>query len=193
MLVVYPGRRSRRPCPRCPSGAPDHHRGAGVSLAHCRCMKRRRAKGLLHLNRPNYREVLECGRALCTSHILFKPRMRGSAHAKRSVRSAMFVAMWAAGSAKLHRNGIVSLSLRHRQRSVEIKTPDCAAPTELGRETGVVAATNMAFLAELARLEPPKICTKRGSALPQDAGAHAQARAGSRVQSASKCPMPLGI
>ena len=73
--------------------------------------------------------------------------------------------MCAAGAAKLHRSGMVSLSLRHRQWSVEIKALVSAAPTELGRETWVVAATNMAFLTELAPLALPKMCIKHSNAL----------------------------
>ena len=111
--------------------------------------------------------------------------------------------MCAAGAAKLHRSGMVSLSLRHRQRSVEIKALVSAAPTELGRETWVVAATNMAFLTELAPLALPKMCIKHSNALRlwewerrlesgkstaalQDAGAQAQTRTCSGAQSASE-------
>ncbi len=58
----------RRPCPGllscCPSGALLGHCGAGLSLPHGRCTRCLRAKGLLFLNRPNFREVLECGSAL---------------------------------------------------------------------------------------------------------------------------------
>ena len=67
----------------------------------------------------------------------------------------MFLARCAAGSAKLHRSGMVTPPLRHRRRSAEIKHPVCAAPTELGWEGGG-GATNMAFLTELARLFSPK-------------------------------------
>jgi len=70
--------------------------------------------------------------------------------AKSSVRSTMFIATRAAGSAKLHRSGMSLRSLGDCRRVVGAKTTICAAPTELGRVSGVVVAINMPLLTELA-------------------------------------------
>jgi hypothetical protein len=70
--------------------------------------------------------------------------------AKSSVRSAMFIAIRAARSAKLRRSGMYSLSLGHYRRSVGAKIPIHAAPMELGRASGAVVTINMPLLTERA-------------------------------------------
>jgi hypothetical protein len=81
----------------------------------------------------------------------------GGGDAKSSVRSAMFIATRAARSAKLRRSGMYSRSLGHCRRSVGAKIPIHAAPTELGRASGVVVTINMALLTELDPSPSPKM------------------------------------
>ena len=116
------------------------------------------------MKRPKRRQVLECAsplalsyrtrptqsaRGLCSLHASFTRQRGGGSEAKSSGRSAMFIATRAVRSAKLRRSGMYSRSLGHCRRSVGAKIPIHAAPTELGRTSGVVATRNMALLAEL--------------------------------------------
>ena len=116
------------------------------------------------MKRPKRRQVLECAsppapscrtgpiqsaRALCSLHASFTRQRGGGSEAKSSFRSAMFIATRAVRSAKLRRSGMYSRSLGHCRRSVGANIPIHAAPTELGRTSGVVATIDMALLAEL--------------------------------------------
>ena len=61
----------------------------------------------------------------------------------------MFIATHAAQAAKLRRSGMATRSLGHGRCSGGAKAPIHAAPTELDRTPGVVAAINMTLLTEL--------------------------------------------
>jgi hypothetical protein len=63
----------------------------------------------------------------------------------------MFIATRAALSAKLRRSGMYSLSLGPLPEVCGRQNPIHAAPTELGRTSGVVVTINMPLLAELRR------------------------------------------
>jgi hypothetical protein len=69
----------------------------------------------------------------------------------------MFIATHAARSAKLRRSGMYSRSLGRCRRSMGAKIPTHAAPTELGRTSGVVVTIDMALLTELDPSPPPKM------------------------------------
>ena len=69
----------------------------------------------------------------------------------------MFVATRAARSAKLRRSGMYSRSISRCQGTVEVEIPIHAAPTELGRASGVVVTINMALLTELEAARSPRI------------------------------------
>jgi hypothetical protein len=64
---------------------------------------------------------------------------------------------------KLNISGMYSRSLGHCRRSVGAKIPIHAAPTELGRASGVVVTINMALLTELDPSPPPKMRIRSSS------------------------------
>ena len=68
----------------------------------------------------------------------------------------MFIAARAAQGVKLRRSGMSWPSLGHCRRSVGVKIPVHAAPTELGRASGVIVTINMALLTELDQALSPK-------------------------------------
>ena len=92
----------------------------------------------------------------------FIPWQDGVGDVKSSARSAMFIATRVAPSAKLRRSGICSRSLGHCRRFVGATIPIHAAPTELGRTSGVVVAINMALLTELDPAPPWKVRIRCG-------------------------------
>ena len=134
-----------------------HQRPLPVSHAHSRHAGRELV--LLAVLGQCRRELAlaECARPRCTLHASFTRWRCGGGDAKSSVRSAMFIATRAARSAKLRRSGMYSRSLGHCRRSVGAKIPIHAAPTELGRASGVVVTINMALLTELDPSPSPKM------------------------------------